>query len=460
MRTTAIWAFWRRMQYLTGFAVFFLLIGGWVYYANFYRTPTCFDNKENGGETGVDCGGSCVRICAFSVEQPTVTWSRSFRVSEGIYNAVGYVENTNREAASPAVKYKFTLLDEAGIIKEIEGETILPPDGRYPIFEGRIETGRRVPTRTFLELEQVEFWQPAAVGREQFGVIERELTSTDYRPRLDATLRNNDLEEAKEVEVVATIFDSEGTALASSRTFIDNFAARSDSNLSFTWPEPIAPTLRSCEVPTDVVVVIDASGSMNSDSLEPPQPLTAVKEAAARFANRLGTEDQAGVVTFATLAKLERELSPDKSSASGAISAITIDPKEESGSTNTGEGIKIAAAELQSAHHNENARKVMVVLTDGLATAPGTTEEAEAFALTEAVAAKDLGINIYAIGLGESVKMEFVTTLASAPAQGFQALSSGEVDRIYQTITSAICEQGPAVIDIVPKSTSGFTPLR
>jgi Mg-chelatase subunit ChlD len=448
------------MQYVTGFAVFFLLIGGWIYYAHFYQTPTCFDNDQNGGETGVDCGGDCVRICAFSVNQPVVTWSRSFRVSEGVYSAVGYVENTNREAASPEVKYKFTLLDEAGIIKEIEGETILPPDGRYPIFEGRIETGMRVPTRTFLELEPVELWQPALVGREQFGVVERELTSTDYRPRLDATLRNEGLEEVKEVEVVATIFDSEGTALASSRTFIDNFAARSDSNLFFTWPEAIAPTLRSCELPTDVVVVIDVSGSMNSDSIDPPQPLTAVKEAAARFVNRLGTRDSAGVATFATAAKLVRELSPDKSVASNAISTLTIDPKDETGSTNTGEGIKTATAELQSLRHNENARKVLVVLTDGLATAPGTTAEAETFALAEALAAKDLGINIYTIGLGESVKMEFVTALASSPAQGFQALSSGEVDRIYQTITSSICEQGPAVIDIVPKSTSGFTPLR
>src|SRR5690606_32550523 len=114
--------------------------------------------------------------------------------------------------------------------------------------------------------------------------------------------------------------------------------------------------------------------------------------------------------------------------------------------TNTGEGVKAAAAELASARHNDNARKVMVVLTDGLATAPGTTEEAEAFALQEALFAKDSGTNIYAIGLGQSVKMEFITALASLPVQGFQAISSGDVDRIYQTITSAICEQGPAVI--------------
>lgn len=460
MRTTAAWALWRRMQYFTGFALFFLLIGGWIYYANFYQPPSCFDGRQNGSELGVDCGGDCVRICAFSVQEPTVKWSRSFRVTEGMYNAVGYVENTNREAATLELRYKFTLFDEAGVITEVSGTTILPPDGLYPIFEGRIETGRRIPTRTFLTLEPVEIWQPATMGREQFSVVERELTDADLRPKLEATVRNNDLEEAEEVEVVATIFDAEGTALASSRTFLDRFTGRTDQQIFFTWPEPIAKTLRSCELPTDVVVAIDVSGSMNNDQDEPPQPLTAVKEAAARFINRLGEKDQSGVVTFATNGQIVRELSIDKGTAASTVSAIAIDPKEETGSTNTGSGIDMAATELSSSRHNPDARRVMVVLTDGLPTAPGTTEEAEAFALERAQAAKDAGVNVYAIGLGSAVNMDFVTAIASTPAEAFQALTANDIDRIYQTITSAICEQGAAVIDIVPKSASGIVPLR
>src|SRR5690606_35836766 len=214
------------------------------------------------------------------------------------------------------------------------------------------------------------------------------------------------------------------------------------------------------ELPTDVVVAIDVSGSMNNDQDEPPQPLTAVKEAAARFINRLGEKDQSGVVTFATNGQIVRELSIDKGTAASTVSAIAIDPKEETGSTNTGSGIDMAATELSSSRHNPDARRVMVVLTDGLPTAPGTTEEAEAFALERAQAAKDAGVNVYAIGLGSAVNMDFVTAIASTPAEAFQALTANDIDRIYQTITSAICEQGAAVIDIVPKSASGIVPLR
>lgn len=451
---------WRRTQYLIGFLLFFALLGGWIYVSKFKVEPTCFDNKQNGDEAGVDCGGSCVRICAFTVSQPTVKWSRSFKVSDGLYNAVAYVENTNREAASAKVDYTFTLYDNAGLIATVDGTTILPPDGQYPIFAGRIGTGNRVPTNTFIELEEPEVWQPAALGRDQFVVSRRTLSNADERPRLDATIENTSLEEAKQVEVVATIFDASGTALATSRTIVDNFAPRSKRDVTFTWPLPIAKTVRSCEVPSDVLLAIDVSGSMNNDQASPPEPLTSVKEAAARFVNRLGDEDQAGVLTFATNAKLAAPLSISASTAANVINNIAIDPAEETGSTNTAAGLLGATSELTSDRHNTDARKVLILLTDGLATAPGTVEEAERAAQTAASSTKLSDINIYTIGLGEGVNMPFLQGLASMPEQAYQALNKTQVDQIYRAITGAICEDGPAVIDIVAKSEAGFVPLQ
>jgi len=460
MRDTEPWAMSRRLQYFAGFLVLFLIISVWLYMAYFYKAPTCFDNRKNGDESGVDCGGACVRICSFAVNEPVVKWSRSFKVVNGLYNAVAYVENPNREAASAVVNYTFTLYDEAGLITARRGTTILPPDGLYPIFEGRIETGRRVPTRTFVEIDPIEVWQPANIGREQFSVLSRDLENSDSSPRLTALVRNNGLEEVKEVELVATIFDVRGTALASSRTFVDNFSARSDKQVSFTWPEPIATTMRSCEIPTDVLLAIDVSGSMNDDQVDPPQPLTAVKEAAASFVSRLGEKDQVGVATFATEANLISPLSNNLGAVASVVAGIGIDAVEETGYTNTGLGLKVAGEGLLSENHNTDARKVLILLTDGLATAPGTQEESDAFALEMDKWVKDNNIEIYSIGLGEKVNMDFVTSLATNPDYSYQALNASDIDKIYKTITSSLCEEGAAVIDIVPKSATGFVPLR
>jgi Mg-chelatase subunit ChlD len=457
MRTTARWAFWRRTQYFAFFAMVLMLLSALFYMKVLYTAPTCTDGKQNGDELGIDCGGGCTKICAFEAVAPIVDWTRSFRITDGQYNAVAYVENRNKVAATPELHYTFSLYDDQGLITERSGTTVLPPDSVYPIFEGRIATNGRVPTRTFLDIEDPAEWLPATYGRDQFTVLERTLTGADSAPRLSATIRNNDLLEAQQVEVIATIFDKSRNALTSSRTIVDHFAPRSDTNVIFTWPEPIAKTVRSCEVPTDVVVAIDLSGSMNDDGGTPPEPVSSVFTAAKSFIGRLKEGDQVGLVTFATNATAVASLSGDRVGAAATVAGLAIAPKEETGATNTGEAFMRASDLFASAAHNPNARKVLVILTDGKATAPN--EDPEVFALTAASSTKAAGIEVYAIGLGANVNYDFVKALASDDAHAYQVLQTADIDRIYQNITSAICEDGPAIIEIIPKTAASFETL-
>lgn len=450
------WAFWRRLQYGTVFSVFIALFLYWGYASFFYIAPTCFDGRQNGEERGVDCGGGCLRICAMDTERPTVTWARSFRVTDGQYNAVAYVENPNQIAGAPLVRYTFSLYDREGLITERVGTTFLPPNNVYPIFEGRITTGNRIPVNTFLELEPIDVWLPVTAGREQFRVVSRELLASDTRPRLNAQIENTALTTVNDVTVVATIFDARGNALTSSQTVVNELAARSTEPVVFTWPEPIAKTVRSCEVPTDVVIAIDLSGSMNNDGGTPPQPVSDVLTAASDFAERLRPGDQAALVTFATEAATVEPLGMP-SRVANSISRLTIDSEEETGSTNTGAAFVRAQELFASTAKNENARKVMVVLTDGLATAP--EEDPEQFALTQAQALKDTGVEVYAIGLGQQVNMNFVRSLAT-DQNAYQAITRAQINQIYQQITGAICEDGAAVIDIVPMTDTNFPALR
>jgi len=386
-----------------------------------------------------------------------VQWSRSFRVTDGQYNAVAYIENNNLTAASPKVPYTMSLYDSQGLIAERSGTTILPPDSVYPVFEARIDTQGRVPTQTILELGEIVTWVQASSGRGQFNVQSRKLTGADASPRLEAQIYNNALTTVKEVEVIATIFDAQGNALTSSRTFIDNFAPRSLETAIFTWPEPIAKTLRSCDVPTDVLLAIDLSGSMNNDGDKPPQPITSVLAAAQGFTSRLQTGDQVALVTFATEALIHNTLTGNIHKVATDIAKLTINPKEETGSTNTGGALYRGGEELTSLRHNKEARKIMVLLTDGLATAP--EQEPEKYALVAATKIKQQGINVFTIGLGEKVNMEFVTQLASSPKQAYKALSVTDIDRIYKNITAEICEDGAAIIEIIPKTDAGFSSL-
>jgi sialic acid synthase SpsE len=74
------------------------------------------------------------------------------------------------------------------------------------------------------------------------------------------------------------------------------------------------------------------------------------------------------------------------------------------------------------------------------------------------------GIEIYAIGLGESVDRDFIRNIASSLDTTFFAPTGASLEsdlaNIYATITSSLCETGPTKIDVIAKTTANFTPLR
>lgn len=470
------WAFWRRTQYAIGALMTITFVSLSAYALYFTSPPNCFDFKMNGDERGIDCGGACTRICAADVTAPIVQWSRSFRVVDGQYNAVAYVENKNQTAAAPVMNYTFSLHDEQGLIAERKGTTILPPNSVYPIFEQRIDTGTRIPTQTFITLEEPELWLPAQQGRNQFHVVSREIHNADIMPRLEARIENTALTEARDVEIIATIFDVTGNALTSSRTYIDRFAPRSEESLVFTWPEPIATTVRSCEVPSDIVVMLDRSGSMAADGGDPPQPLENAKDAAKSFVTQLRADDQVSILSYATepSSPMEQVLTGNKAQALAAISSTAMGT-DGTQYTNMGAAFSTAASELLSPRHREDARKVIILLTDGDVTRPlnaageRDVEYAAQVAKDAATAAKASDILVYTIGFGAGFKsgdgtisrdVQLIRDLASDKDKYFEAPTVEELMRVYKEIASDICEDGIAVIDIVPKTSTSFEPLR
>lgn len=471
------WAFWRRVQYGTGFGLFLSMIFTGVYFGFFYESPQCFDGAQNGRETGVDCGGGCIRICAAEVVPPRVVWAKSFRVVDGQYNAVAYVENRNQAVASPVVEYTFTLLQGSTTIAQRTGKTILPPGSTYPVFEGRIGVPVGLsPTETILTLSPVDLWVPAVVGREQFRTTDITLSGVDASPRLRAVVENTTINSVRDVEVVATIFDADGNPVTASQTLVDELPGQQGREVFFTWPQPIAKTIRSCEVPSDIMIVLDRSGSMAADGGSPPEPLESAKKAAQRFVQMLQPRDTYGFLSYATTpsSPLEQTLTADRDATLQAIGRVTMGT-DGTQYTNMGDAFSVAMAELTSSRHRDDARKVIVFLTDGDVTRPVNPETGKAdreyaaqYARAAADRAKAAGITIYTIGFGDFLTAPssdvardnaLIQGLASSPETYFKAPTVAELEAVYQEIATDICEVGPARIEVIPKTDSGFQTL-
>lgn len=460
MSTFRPWAAWRRLYYGTGLASVLTVIGVIVYFTNFYTAPTCLDGRQNGDEAGIDCGGGCVQVCATEVIPPEIVWTQHFPITDGQYNVVGYVENDNQTVGTPELHYTIELLSNGTVVAEVSDTTILPPNSVYPIFAGPIYTdGKQPVTDTRLTLEPPELWLPASAGSGQFRTRDIALQNADVDPELSVRFENTSLDPATDVEVVATIFNDQGEPLTASQTYIEEIRGRSTEDLVFTWPNPIAKTVRSCIIPTDVALGIDLSGSMNNDSADPPQPLTDTLTAASSFVTNLRSNDQVTVVSFATRAAVTTPLTNFHTSVADAVRNLGIDATEETGFTNTVEALEKAQTELNSERHNPDARRVLVVLTDGLPTAADDADPAAQAAATAAALQAD-GIEIYAIGLGEALDRAFIEQLASDSSNAFFAPESSDLDAIYREITTALCESGPTKIDVIAKSSANFAEIR
>lgn len=138
----------------------------------------------------------------------------------------------------------------------------------------------------------------------------------------------------------------------------------------------------------DIVIALDASGSMKAEDFQPRNRLEVAKAAAIEFVQQR-PNDRIGLVTFAGQAVTQVPLTLDHASLEGAIDRIRI------GSLADGTAIGTALATSVNRLRESDARsRVVILLTDGVNNA-GEIDPSIA-----AETAHALGVRVYTVGVG------------------------------------------------------------
>ena len=246
------WAFKRQILYVGILIIFFGILGFLVVSPYINEIPSCTDNKQNGDEKGIDCGGSCRESCTFEVDKISTLWSRTFEVIPGRYNAVAYLENHNKNTAIYKISYKFRFADKDNIyIGKRDGETFVPAGGKFAIFEPGIGVGNSIPVYTTFEFTETPVWNTVPEDKlNQLKVLvsDIKLENQNTTPHLSATIKNDSFFTIPEVSIVALLYDEKGNAVSASRTYLDVLAGEESKNVDFTWPEPISGNVIAKEI--------------------------------------------------------------------------------------------------------------------------------------------------------------------------------------------------------------------
>jgi hypothetical protein len=243
------WAHRRKLIYISGIIIFILVFIVLPIAWSLYQAPTCFDNKQNQDELGVDCGGVCNLLCPSQYISLNVLWSRFSKVGDGVYNVLAYVENPNIGASANNLSYAFKLYDNKGILlKERAGRTFVPPGATVAIFEPDMQTGNLVPQRVEFSFTSNAVWTKENRAENNLSISKAVISREDSAPRLSATVLNKSIDQIKNIEAVAIIYNAEGNTITFSRTTIDSILGKESADINFNWPKPFADTYARNEI--------------------------------------------------------------------------------------------------------------------------------------------------------------------------------------------------------------------
>ncbi|MBI3634225.1 MAG: hypothetical protein HY228_01245 [Candidatus Yonathbacteria bacterium] len=255
------WAQRRKIYYTLVFSVGIISMVTLFTYLAFHKTPTCFDQKQNGDEAGIDCGGLCTRYCGAQVKPLRVIWAKAFSFAPGHYDVGAYIENPNINAGILGARYMVRIFGEGSeVLSERSGVIDIAPSAFVLVFEGNVNL-QAVPSVVQIEFNKgdQERWVKAHPSGTVVLTKNQSLKNIDTKPRLEVTLFNTDLvDSAPQIVLGAIVYDSTNQPVAISRTFIDAIGKGSEYQTVFTWPNPFPSALPGEKFITRVVIMQSA----------------------------------------------------------------------------------------------------------------------------------------------------------------------------------------------------------
>lgn len=223
------------------YGAFYLIIWGlvvWGGYKLFTRAaPSCFDNAQNQGEIGVDCGGPCARICTASTAPPVIASVNAFPAGAGHDTFLAKIVNLNADYAAESFDYAFNVYDAGNsLLQSFSGHSFLyAGELKYLLLPNQaIPSG---VVNADLTLSNVH-WVPAASFGPKPKVDPQNVVTQAGSSTIVASGQaiNQDVMAFANVLVIGIFKDEQGKPIGASQTVIDGIAPNQTKNFSIIYP--------------------------------------------------------------------------------------------------------------------------------------------------------------------------------------------------------------------------------
>ena len=210
-----------------------LLIAGGIYFFYLGPAPSCTDNKQNQGESGIDCGGSCVP-CEVKDLSPVSEEVKFFLAGKNQATLLAKVKNPSRNF-SANFSYEFNLGGSLSNQRELRGkETLAPERVEYIVVPGVPVDAGNIKS---INLDITELnWSENKNSTSNIRV-DGESKIDKTRVTVFGVLSNGSAANLPTVKLTALLKDREGKIINASVTRLEKVEAFSQRQFIIFFPE-------------------------------------------------------------------------------------------------------------------------------------------------------------------------------------------------------------------------------
>ena len=213
-------------QFLYG--IFYLaILGGilWLIYSVTLKpAPSCFDNRQNGGETGMDCGGGCI-TCEIKNLSPLSLLPATLFSADRDFSASAELNNPNLNYGAKTFDYEVNFYDASGRVLETrENKSFIYSGETKNLIEAGVRITNGIPARAEIKIDGKSIvWEKA----ENFPVPKYNLK--DFAAELEngqavvsGNISNPNNFILSKIIVSAFLVDKSGIKIGASKTELQN----------------------------------------------------------------------------------------------------------------------------------------------------------------------------------------------------------------------------------------------
>lgn len=209
---------------------------GLIYLLFIRSGPGCFNNRKDGNEAGVDCGGACAKICLPAGTREVYADEMAiFYPQQETASVLVKVVNPNLGLAVRNFDYTLTLYGVGDAPqKSIRGSSFIY-ESEVKYLTAIVATGARF-TRGELHIQNPAWVESKSFVKPALLVQERRVETDEKELRVVGRLNNQDVTGFDEVRIVAILKNQTGKKIGFSETTLEDLAPGESSAFTVIHP--------------------------------------------------------------------------------------------------------------------------------------------------------------------------------------------------------------------------------